>query len=185
MQDTSTSTSTKDTCKQGVQTTIYWDPVHKQFGTVQVRLEDSQYIYCSYIFPHQCHKGGPCTCESTIRWSVHPRQWSDYLVHCNTSGDSIPQQSMAWHCATKHRVLSERTKTIYLYIWHLRLSQSSLRNQRTSTSWWRLPTLWRTQRRPTRWLWQWTRRRRSCPDQKFSCCNLTTPIYTSTHYNDG
>ena len=72
MPDTSTSTSTKVTHEQGVQTTIYWDPVHKRFGTVRVGLEDSQYIYCSYVFPHQKHEGGPCTCESTQRRSVHP-----------------------------------------------------------------------------------------------------------------
>ena len=53
MPDASTSISTKVTQEQGIQTTIYWDPVHKRFGTVQVGLEDSQYIYCSYVFLHQ------------------------------------------------------------------------------------------------------------------------------------
>ena len=67
MPDAFTSTSTKVTHEQGVQTTIYWDPVHKRFGTVQVGLEDSRYIYCSYVFPHQRHEGGPYTCESTQR----------------------------------------------------------------------------------------------------------------------
>ena len=65
MPDASTSTSTKVTCEQGIQTTIYWDPVHKWFGTVQVGLEDSQYKYCLYIDPMQHHGGGPCTCENT------------------------------------------------------------------------------------------------------------------------
>ena len=32
---------------------------------------------------------------------------------------SISQQSVAPHCTTKHRVLSERTKTIDLYLQHL------------------------------------------------------------------
>ena len=67
MPDASTSTSTKVTREQGIQTTIYWDPIHKQFGTVQVGLEDSRYKYCSYIDPVQRHGGGPCTCESTNR----------------------------------------------------------------------------------------------------------------------
>ena len=67
MPDASTSTSTKVTHEQGVQTTIYWDPVHKRFRTVRVGLEDSQYKYCLYIDPVQRHSGGPCTCKSTLR----------------------------------------------------------------------------------------------------------------------
>ena len=41
MPDASTSTTTTEKRKQGVQTTIYWDPVYKRFGTVRVGLEDS------------------------------------------------------------------------------------------------------------------------------------------------
>ena len=90
MQDTSTSTLTSTTHSQGVQTTIYWDPVYKPFGTIQVGLEDTRYKFCSYLHPAQRHGGGPCNCASTLRRSIHPRQQGHYLVHCNTSGDIAP-----------------------------------------------------------------------------------------------
>ena len=60
MPDASTSTSTTVTYEQGIQTTIYWDPVHKRFGTVRVGLEDSQYKFCLYINPMQRHGGVLC-----------------------------------------------------------------------------------------------------------------------------
>ena len=67
MPDASTSTTTTEKCKQGVQTTIYWDPVYKRFRTVQVGLEDSWYKFCLYINPIQWHGRGPCNCESTLQ----------------------------------------------------------------------------------------------------------------------
>ena len=74
MPDASTSIPNTVTHSQGVQTTIYWDPQYKHFGTIQVGLEDTRYKFCSYIDPVTRHSGGPCDCASTLRRSVHPRQ---------------------------------------------------------------------------------------------------------------
>ena len=74
MQDASTSTSNTGTRSQGIQTTIYWDPIYKHFGTIRVGLEDTRYKFCSYIDPVVRHSGGPCDCASTLQRSVHPRQ---------------------------------------------------------------------------------------------------------------
>ena len=74
MLNASTSTPNTVTHAQGVQTTIYWDPQYKHFGTIQVGLENIRYKFCSFINPVQHHSGGPCNCASTLRRSVHPRQ---------------------------------------------------------------------------------------------------------------
>ena len=51
MPDASTSTPNTVIRNQGIQTTIYWDPIHTHFGTIRVGLEDTQYKFCSYIDP--------------------------------------------------------------------------------------------------------------------------------------
>ena len=97
MPDASTSILNTVTCSQGIHTTIYWDPVYKHFSTIRVGLEDTQYKFCSYLDPVGRHSGGPCSCASTLRRSVHPRQWSNYLVHCNTGGDIISVRCAPWN----------------------------------------------------------------------------------------